>query len=402
MFCTAWRELKMTIVDQPGRSGLIARVTGILLRPAAEWDTIAAEPATNQGLFVGYACILAAIPPVAMVVQHLLFLHWLLIPIIVIAVISYVASLIGVFILGFIIDALAPSFDGEKNPVQAMKLAVYSYTALWVAGILNIVPVLGVLAILAGLYGLYLLYLGLPRLMKSPPQKTAGYFIVTILAAIVVNIVIGLVIASLTVMLAAGAIVSGATALTSAATHDANLARIEAASAQLSAASAGLAAQRAAQQVSGASGTVKTVDPETLKTFLPDTVAGLPRTELSSQTAGAGGVGASNAEGVYSKGDARITLTVTDLSAMGAMAGMASAMGVQSDRQTASGYEKVGKVGGRLTTEAWNHDSKSGKFGVLVADRFMIQAEGSGTSIDELKAAVAAVGPDRFEGLAKS
>jgi len=391
----------MTIVDEPRRSGLVARVQGILLRPATEWDVIAAEPATIQGLFTGYACILAAIPPVALVVQHLLFLHWLLIPIIVIAVISYIASLIGVFILGFIIDALATSFDGEKNAVQAMKLAVYSYTAAWVAGILNIVPVLGLLAIIAGIYGLYLLYLGLPKLMKSPPQKTAGYFVVSIIAAILVNIVIGFVIASITVMLTAGAIVSGATAIGSLAAHDARVARMEAASAQLSAATAGLAAQQVAQQASAGSGTVKTVDPAVLKTYLPDTVAGLPRTEVSAQTAGTAGFGAANAEGVYSKGDSRITLTVTDLSAMGGMARMASAMGVQSDRETASSYEKVGNVNGRMTTEQWNRDSHSGKYGVLVANRFMIQAEGSGTSIDDLKSAVAAVGPDRFEGLAK-
>ncbi|HLZ84923.1 MAG TPA: Yip1 family protein [Caulobacteraceae bacterium] len=391
----------MTIVDEPRRSGLVARVQGILLRPTTEWDIIAAEPATIQGLFTGYACILAAIPPVALVIQHLVFVHWLLIPIIVIAVISYVASLIGVFILGFIIDALASSFGAEKNPVQAMKLAVYSYTAGWVAGILNIVPILGLLAILAALYGLYLLYLGLPKLMKSPPEKTAGYFVVSILAAIAVNVVIGMVIASLTIMLTAGAIVSGATAIGSLAGHDARLARMEAASAQLSAATAGLAAQQATAQAASGAPAVKTVDPGVLKTFLPDTVAGLPRTEVSAQTAAAGGFGAANAEGIYSKGDSRITLTVTDLSAMGAMARMASAMGVQSDRETASGYEKVGNVNGRMTTEEWNRDSRSGKYGVLVANRFMIQAEGSGTSIDELKAAVAAVGPDRFEGMAK-
>jgi hypothetical protein len=103
----------MSMVEEPKRAGLTGRVQGILLRPATEWDVIAAEPATVQGLFVNYACILAAIPPVALIVQHLLFLHWLLIPIIVIAVISYAASLIGVFILGFIIDALATSFDAE-------------------------------------------------------------------------------------------------------------------------------------------------------------------------------------------------------------------------------------------------------------------------------------------------
>ena len=183
------------------------------MRPAAEWDVIDGESATVPGLFTGYACILAAIPPIALVLQHLLFIHWTIIPIIVIAIVSYFASLLGVYIMGFIIDALAPSFDGQKNQVQAMKLAVYPYTALWVAGILNIVPILGILALLAGLYGAYILYLGLPKLMKSPPEKTMGYFIVSLVVAFVVNMVIGAVIASITVMMTAGAILGGAAAL---------------------------------------------------------------------------------------------------------------------------------------------------------------------------------------------
>jgi len=87
---------------------------------------------------------------------------------------------------------------------------------------------------------------------------------------------------------------------------------------------------------------------------------------------------------------------------MGAFAGLAGAMGVQSSKQTATGYEKVGKVDGRLTTEDWDNSGKSGKYGVLVANRFMVEAEGAAPSIDVLKAAVAAVGPDRLEALAKS
>ena len=201
----------MSVVEEPKSAGLMARVQGILLHPKAEWDVIDAEPATTQGLFTGYACILAAIPPVAMIVSHLLFIHWTIVPIIVIAVVSYVASLIGVFIVGLIIDALAPSFDGQKNQVQAMKLAVYSYTAAWVAGILDIVPFLGILALVAGIYGLYILYLGLPKLMKSPPEKTAGYFVVTLIAAFIVNAIIFWIIALMSVSLVASAAVSAAT-----------------------------------------------------------------------------------------------------------------------------------------------------------------------------------------------
>ena len=136
----------MSVVEGPRSAGLIARAQAILLRPKAEWDVIDTEPATTQGLFAGYACILAAIPPIAMILSHLLFIHWTIVPIIVIAVISYVASLLGAFIVGFIIDALAPSFDGQKNRTQALKVAVYSSTAGWVAGIFLLFPPLGIIA----------------------------------------------------------------------------------------------------------------------------------------------------------------------------------------------------------------------------------------------------------------
>ncbi|MDQ2860771.1 MAG: YIP1 family protein [Pseudomonadota bacterium] len=386
----------MSIVEDPKRGGLVARMQGILLHPRAEWDIIDTEPATTQGLFTGYACILAAIPPVALILSHLLFIHWTIVPIVVIAVVSYVASLIGVFIVGFIIDALAPSFDGQKNQVQAMKLAVYSYTAAWVAGILNIVPLLGILAIIAAFYGLYTLYVGLPKLMKSPPEKTAGYFVVTLIAAIVVNMIIGWIIFLMTASLVVGAALGGAAAFSQAAYHNGNLARLEAASRQMA-----VAAQAA--RVGQANGkTVVAIDPEKLKAFLPDTVAGLPRTELSAQSAGAAGVASSNAEAVYAKDGARITLRVTDMGALGALAGMAGAMGVQASNETASGYEKTSTAGGRLTVEKWDRNSKSGEYNVIVANRFLVSAEGNAAGIDDLKAAVAAVGPDRLEGLAKA
>jgi hypothetical protein len=60
---------------------------------------------------------------------------------------------------------------------------------VWIAGLLQIVPVLGVLALIGALYALYLLYLGLPRLMKSPPDKTLGYFGAVIVCAIVIGLI---------------------------------------------------------------------------------------------------------------------------------------------------------------------------------------------------------------------
>ena len=83
-------------------------------------------------------------------------------------------AVVGVFVLSFVINALAPTFGAEQNSTQALKVAVYWYTPAWVAGVLQIVPLLGIFAIFAAFYGIYLLYLGLPALMKCPRTRPSA------------------------------------------------------------------------------------------------------------------------------------------------------------------------------------------------------------------------------------
>jgi hypothetical protein len=173
---------------------LVERVKGILLNPKGEWQTISGETTTIPELYKTYIVILAAIGPVASIIGmsivgiSLPFVGSFRIPIttsITSAVVHYILTLVGVYILALIIDALAPTFSGEKSINQAFKVATYSYTPGWVVGVSAIIPALSILGIL-GLYGLYLLYLGLPILMKSPKEKSLGYTIAVIIAAIVI------------------------------------------------------------------------------------------------------------------------------------------------------------------------------------------------------------------------
>lgn len=202
-----WRSVRCIVManileeERRGKMNLIERVKGILLRPKQEWQTIGGETASIAELYKGYVVPLAAIGPIASVIGMSLvglslpFVGTVRIPIttsIGSAVVHYILTLAGVYILALVIDALAPTFAGEKNVTQAFKVAAYSYTAGWVVGIFTIIPVLSVLSIL-GLYGLYLLYLGLPVLMKSPQEKSLGYTIAVIVAAIVIFVVIGIV-----------------------------------------------------------------------------------------------------------------------------------------------------------------------------------------------------------------
>ena len=181
---------------------LVERVKRILLTPRTEWGVIDAEPATVAELYTGYIMPLAAIGPIAQFIGYSLI--GMRIPFaggtyrtpivsgITGAIVGYVLTLVGVYVLALIIDALAPSFDGTRNQIQALKVAAYSATAGWLAGIFAIIPMLGILGIL-GLYSLYLLYLGLPVLMKAPKEKALGYTVVVIVAAIVLAVIVSMV-----------------------------------------------------------------------------------------------------------------------------------------------------------------------------------------------------------------
>ncbi len=178
---------------------LVARVQGILLKPKDEWVKIKDETITVQQLFTQYAVFLAAIPAVAQ------FLGWAALGFripyaggswmaraFLYVIFSYVLNLAIVYALGFIINALAPNFSSTQDPTSAMKLAVYSMTPAWIAGIFNLIPALWGLGLLGSLYGLYVLYLGFGTpLMGTPKEKVTGYFGVSVVAVIVLMAVVG-------------------------------------------------------------------------------------------------------------------------------------------------------------------------------------------------------------------
>ena len=167
---------------------LVERVKGILISPKTEWPVIAGEPGDAGYLFSNYVAILAAIPAVCGFIGAILLgvpIFFALIG----AVIQYILAFVAVYIVALIVNLLAPTFSSQKDFASALKLTVYSYTPVWLAGVFKLIPVLSFLGIL-GLYRLYLLWLGLPPLMKTPPEKSILYTITIVVVAIVVAIVL--------------------------------------------------------------------------------------------------------------------------------------------------------------------------------------------------------------------
>jgi hypothetical protein len=165
-----------------------------LLNPKAEWPVIEREPGDTAWLFRNYVAILAAIPPVCTFIgTSLIGVYGHRIGIFIglaHALISYVLTFLGVYIAAMVIDLLAQTFGAQRDFANAMRVASYTPTAAWVAGVFHLIPVLGVLAIL-GLYSLYLLHTGIGALMRPPADKALIYTIVTIVCVLVIWMVIG-------------------------------------------------------------------------------------------------------------------------------------------------------------------------------------------------------------------
>jgi hypothetical protein len=408
---------------------IIERIKAILTTPRTEWPAAAAEPATVQSLYAGYIAIVAALPIIAGFIKGSLigtsaFGITVRTPIgmgIVGMVLHYVLALVIVYVVALIINALAPTFGGQKDMVQALKTVAYAWTASWIAGIAVIVPWLGWLIAIAGaVYAIYLLYLGLPHTMKCPPEKAGGYTAVSVILAIVLSwiagaIVIGVVgTAAMTGAAMGGMHVTGSNGDSVTIDSDSALGKLaamgqraEQASKDLDAAqkSGDGQAQSAAMgkvmgAMAGSDGNVEALAPDQIKAFLPDSLGSLKRSSLSAERNSAMGMQISQASANYAADNGQhVTLEVSDTGGAKGFMSLAAAMAPEEEKQTDHGYEKTYSADGNLVHEAWDTQSKYGEYSVVVGKRFTVKANGNVDSIDQLKQAVASIDLAKLESL---
>jgi hypothetical protein len=408
-------------------SKIVARAKSTLLTPKTEWPIIAAEPDTVPHLYSGYILIMAAIPAVALFLSSAVigvsvpFLGSYRVGAVTAltsAAIAYVLGLVGVYVVSLIVNALAPSFNGQKNEVQALKTVAYAYTATWVASIVGIIPGLRLLATIVGVvYAIYLLRLGLPFTMKCPDDKAVGYTAVTIIVGIVIAVVLNVVAGTLigTGLYSRGAMSamshsggggfeSGSTGGFESGSAGAAIENwtknMEAASKKMDAAQksgdANARASAVGQMVGaalGAGGKVESLPPERIKQFVPGSLGGLSRASVSAERNAAMGVQISKATARYSDGAQRnLDLDITDTGSLKGLVGFAAGWaGVEQEEQTDTGYDKTYRSGDQLVHEQWDNRSHHGQYGIVVADRFAVSVSGEAADIDELKAAVGTI-----------
>jgi hypothetical protein len=102
-----------------------------------------------------------------------------------------VLGLAACYVAAIVIEQLAPKFQSRGNTVQALKLVVYAYTPIWLAGVLSLIPSLSALTIIAAFYAIYVFYLGMPKVMGTPESQVIPYMAVAAIVIIVINVIIG-------------------------------------------------------------------------------------------------------------------------------------------------------------------------------------------------------------------
>jgi len=408
---------------------VIDRVKNICLTPNTEWPVIAEEAATPASLITGYVVPLAAIGALAgfiggsIIGRSLPYIGTYRVPFATglgIAVFTFVMAIVGVFILSLIINALAPSFGGQKDNTLALKVAVYSYTPAWVAAVFNILPLLGLLALVGALYGLYLLYLGLPRLMKCPSDKAAGYTVVVVVCAIVLSFVISAVGAT---FVGAGVVGAGVLRGTASAGNnsgevqfdkDSTLGRLQQLGKSMEennkkiedAAKRGDTNAQATAALEGLGALFsggKHVDPialDQLKPFVPETFAGLPKKSSKAEKTGIASLMVSKAEATYGDDAGKqVTLEISDTGGASGLMGLASWAGIQEEKEDDNGSERTQKVGGRLVHEKSSKRGGSNEFSIVLGERFVVSASSAGVGLNELKTALTSLDLGKLESM---
>jgi hypothetical protein len=427
--------------------GLLERVKNILLTPKTEWPVIETEATLPGKLLASYVIPLAALSAMVSFVKmsvigiSIPFIGTIRTPFVsglVATIVGFGVGLLGFFLFGLIINLLAPTFGGRRDFRQALKVAGYTATPVWVGSVLGLLPFLAaLLQFAAAIYAIYLLYLGLPQLMQSARDRAAGYTFAVIVCCILAGIVLGVLNyltgfgryggfggfgspaitgeerqrqTSEAVANALGNALGSddkskqglAAAIGGFAEIGRKMEQQQAANASSAAQNGGGSADPAANAQAGAAAAVGVlsalggamagdhkVDPvdfHALKVLLPESLPGMQRSNAEGSSQAALGMKSSEATATYQgAAGARAEIKIADASAVAGLMGAAGGIAQTINSESDTGYERNTTIGGQAAHEKYDKPSNHGDITIIVAKRFAVDVSGDGVDMGTLE-----------------
>jgi len=189
----------------------LSHTLGIFTHPDREWAAIREDRHSFVQVFLSHVPILALIPCISgfIGVTQVGFPvagHWVKLTTgsaAALAIITYVAMLVGVYLFGEFINWMANTYlvDGDEptRHYAGTALAVFVTTPIFLVGFVGLYPSLwlnAAVTLLAACYSIYLIYEGIPILMNLSKEQAFMYAtsIVTVGLVLLVTVRVGSVI----------------------------------------------------------------------------------------------------------------------------------------------------------------------------------------------------------------
>ena len=144
------------------------------------------------------------------------------------------------------------------------------------------------------------------------------------------------------------------------------------------------------------------VDFRKLKEALPQELAGFDKGDASGEKNNAFGISVSEAKQSFrtADGSKSVRFEITDPGSLAGPFALANMwMNVEIDKETSSGYEKTSTVSGRKLHEKWSSGSKHGEVHMVVGNRFMVQVDGRGIDMNDVKALLGKIDIAKLEAM---
>jgi hypothetical protein len=163
---------------------MIQHTFGLLVKPSAQWRTVANLPEDSFRTLILYPCFMAILPAVAWYygTSHV---GWTVgdkgeaIKLTVqsartISVLFYLAMLGSVAVIGYFVHWMADTYGAASTLTKGIVITGLTSTPLFLAGLVGFYPILWIdllVGVAAVSWSVYLLYLGIPIVMEIPKER---------------------------------------------------------------------------------------------------------------------------------------------------------------------------------------------------------------------------------------
>ena len=163
---------------------MIQHTFGLLVRPSAQWRTVAELPESSFRTLVLYPCFLAILPAVAWY-YGTSRVGWTVgdqgeaIKLTVesarqISVLFYLVMVASVAVIGYFIHWMSETYGAASTLTKGIVIVGLTSTPLFIAGLVGFYPLLWIdllIGVVAVCWSVYLLYLGIPIVMDIPEER---------------------------------------------------------------------------------------------------------------------------------------------------------------------------------------------------------------------------------------